>query len=342
MKRRLIILIIILAVGGLAWQILRPKPIKVEVEKVTSGDLVKTISASGTMAADEEAKVQFSTTGRIASIKVKEGDRVKKGDLLASLDRDSLTSSLNAYRASLTKAEAARDQLYAEYTDLEDTNYRWAKKRQAVADVDYAQQNVRGAEESLSKADLYSPLEGLVTKVGVKVGENISATTGSSFTITDPGTLMFKANIDETEIGQLQKGQKSEITLNAFPQENFGAEIMTIAQAASLDASGNPIFETKFRVDFGKKNILSGMKGDVRVIMLEKKNVLLVPYEAVIEEKDKNFVWKVTGKQVFKKPVAIGEENDTSIEIVSGLQAGDLVIINPAKNLKDQALVTYK
>lgn len=341
MKRRLIIFAIILAVGGLAWQILRPKPLKVEVAKVTTGDLVQTISASGAMAADEEAKVQFLTTGRVASIKVKEGDRVKKGDLLASLDRDSLTASLKAYKASLTKAEAARDQLYAEYKDLEDTDYRWAKKRQVVADVEYAQQNVRGAEESLSKADLYSPLEGLVTKVGVKVGENIAATAGSSFTITDPGTLLFKANIDETEIGQLQKGQKSEITLNAYPKEKFSAEIMTIAQAATLDASGNPVFETKFRVDFKGKNVLSGMKGDVSVVMMEKKNVLLVPYEAVIEEKENHFVWKVTGKQAFRTPVEIGEENDSSVEIVSGLQAGDLVIINPAKNLKDQALVTY-
>lgn len=341
MRKRLIIILTTLAVGGLAWQIFRPKPLKVEVDKVVAGDLVKTISASGAMAADEEAKVQFLTTGRIANIKVKEGDRVKKGDLLASLDRDSLTASLKAYKASLTKAEAARDQLYAEYKDLEDTDYRWAKKRQAVADVDYAQQNVRSAEESLSKADLFSPLEGLVTKVAVKVGENIAATTGSSFTITDPGTLMFKANIDETEIGNLQKGQKSEVTLNAYPKEKFTAEILTIAQAATLDASGNPVFETKFRVDFGEKNILSGMKGDVSVMIAEKKNVLLAPYEAVVEEKEKTFVWKVTDKKAFKQAVEVGEENDTAAEIKSGLQSGDLVIINPDKNLKDQALISY-
>jgi len=334
-------LAIILAVGGLAWRVLKPKPLPVEVATVAQGSLIQTVSASGVVAADKEAQVQFLTTGRVQTIQVKEGDRVKKGDLLASLDKGALASSLQAYRATLVKAQAARDQLYAEYKDLEDTDYRWARKRQALADVEYAQQNVRSAEESLSKASLFSPLEGLVTRVNVKVGESVATTTGSSFTITDPGTLLFKANIDETEVGHLKVGQSAELNLNAFPKDNLVASLLSIASAATADASGNPVFETKFRFNQAGQNVMTGMKGDVQVVYSEKKNVLLVPYEAITEEEEKTYVWLTSQRKAFKKVVEVGEENDLWVEIVSGLQEGDQVILNPDKKLREQALISY-
>jgi len=317
----------------------RPK-FSFETKKVERGNIEVTISASGTIKSETEVKVQFQTSGKLAWLGVKEGDKVKKGQALASLDKQDLKK----------RFEKEMNDYLNERWDFEQTqdDYKATKEKALVTDsikriLEKAQFDLNNVVLDLEISDLavkyatiYSPINGIVTKIEPPLaGVNVVYTT-AYIELVDPNLMEFEAIIDETEVAKLTEGQKATITLDAFPKEEFPAEIKRISFKATQTTSGGTGFTVYVSLPENLINKLkSGFNGDMKVITNKNENVLLVPNEAVLEDEAGTYVFKLSKNKAKKSKVEIGIANDELTEIISGLSENDFIISKNASLVKD-------
>lgn len=193
------------------------------------------------------------------------------------------------------------------------------------ADLDSTVVDVEIKNLAIKLAAIISPIDGIVTNIDVPVpGVNVLYTT-SSFTVADPDQLFFEAEIDETDIGKITLGQTGKLTLDSFPNQPLNLTVDSIDFNSSTDAAGSTIYLIKLNVTNDPNNPLYrlGMNGEVTITTSQKDNVLVVPIEAI----NNNQVQLVKANQITKQDVVTGIESDTDVEIISGLNPDQLVVI---------------
>lgn len=326
MIKKIIIGLLILGATYFAYQKWRPKSIeeKYELAPVTREDIRQTVTASGKIKSATQVDLKFQTSGWLAWVGVKEGDRVNKWQAIAGLDRRELQKDLQKYLLDFSKERADFDEdLKITYRDkaLTDTIGRILQKNQF--DLDKAVLDVEIADIALKLATLVSPINGIVTRAEPPVsGSNITPTT-AVYTVADPDHLVFEAEIDETDIGKLSAGQTAQLTLDAFPNQTLPLTVDSINFQSSTDAAGSTIYLVKFNLTNDPDYPFRlGMNGEVIITTNQKEAVLTLPIEAVNNRQ----VQLVEAKKIIKKEVATGIESDTEIEIISGLETGQIVV----------------
>jgi HlyD family secretion protein len=174
-------------------------------------------------------------------------------------------------------------------------------------------------------ATLITPIAGIVSHLDTPVaGVNITPAT-AVFEIVDPSSLVFQANIDEVDVGNLTVGQVATIALDAFPEATFSGKVSYISYISETSAGGATVFPVKISFDETQK-LRIGLNGDVTIETLSIPNAVVIPIEALREEDSGKFVYKKTGKTYELVPVTIGEQNDTDVVITDGLSPGDEVV----------------
>lgn len=333
-----IFLVIAIVVGVLILKSRRPEEIK--TAKVTKKDLIKTISASGKIRSENEVTLKFQTSGQLAWVGVKEGDEVKKWQTIASLDKRELEKKFQKY---------ANDYL-SERWDFEQTQEDYEETRERHLVTDAIQRILDKAQFDLNKAVLdyeiydlvvkyatiYSPIDGIVTNIDAPVaGVNITPAT-ATFTIADPNQVIFEANVDEVDIGEIKEDQKVILTLDAYSEEELESEVTQVSFTAITTRGGGTAFLAKINLPENEElKFKLGMNGDVEIILDKKENTLVVPSSAVMKRKDKYYVFVVKNGVAKKQEVKIGLETDTETEILGGISEGDEVIIEKISKVKD-------
>lgn len=329
-KHKLISGILILAligIGYFSYQKFRPKSPQelYELAPAKISNLTQTVTASGKIKSQTQVDLKFQTSGLLAWVGVKEGDRVKKWQALASLDKRELQLNLKKYLLDFSKERQDFDEdQKTTYRDkaLTDTINRILAKNQF--DLDKTVLDVEIKDLALKLATLISPIDGIITNIDVPVpGVNITST-AANFTVADPDNLVFEAEIDETDVGKLRVGQTGQLLLDAFPDQPLTLTIDSIDFNSSTDAAGSTIYLVKFNLTNGPDNSYRlGMNGEIIITTSQKEAVLIVPIEAV----NNNQIQLVEANKITKQTVVTGIESDTNIEIISGLTAGQLVVI---------------
>ena len=261
--------------------------------KVEKASISNTITATGTLEATNTVVVGTQVSGVIEKLYVDFNSKVKKGQLIAELDKSTLLSSLQNSEADLERAEAnfeyqesqlARNKvLYekkllasSEY-DLMLFNYKTSK-----AEVKSAEANLSRAKRNLSYASIYSPIDGVVLNRAVEEGQTVAASmnTPELFTITnDLSTMEVEANIDEADIGQLEKEQRVEFTVDAFSERTFKGYVTEIR--LQPNESSNVITYTAIiTVNNPDLKLKPGMTASITVYIEEATDVLIVKEKA--------------------------------------------------------------
>jgi HlyD family secretion protein len=323
-----ILIAVILLIVYFSYQKFRPKSPQelYDLAPAKISSLTQTVSASGRIKSQTQIDLKFQTSGQLAWVGVKEGDRVKKWQALASLDTRELQMNLKKYLLDFSSERRSFDEdLQVTYRDkaLTDTISRILATNQA--DLDSAVVDVQIKDLAVKLATIVSPIDGIVTNVEIPVpGVNVIYTT-SNFTVADPDQLYFEAEIDETDIGKIQLGQAGKLVLDAYPNDPLDLTVDSIDFNSSTDAAGSTIYLIKFNVSNDPENPLYrlGMNGEITITTAQKDDILTVPLEAV----SANQVQLVDGKKVAKSDVVTGIESDTDVEITSGLKADQLVVI---------------
>ncbi len=306
--------------------------------KVAKGDILETLSTTGIVKADEYANMTFQSGGRLAWVKVKKGDAVKKGQPLAGLDTVVLNAAyqqaLNNYRNYQAAADSALDSVKGHTGD--ETYSQRATRTAAEVARDNAYDAMNAALQNLRFANLYAPFDGIVAEATPAfAGANVTPAT-ASFIVVNPATTYFDTEIAETDLPKVKTGQRVIINLDAYPEEAIEGAVGNIGVVAFTSSTGGNAYSVRIELP---KNInfkyKVGMEGDVSVVLDTVKNVLKVPTTALVNEDDTDFVWVWAGGKVNKKTVGIGGSSDEETEIKNGISEGDTIISEPSSKFTE-------
>jgi RND family efflux transporter MFP subunit len=325
-----LIIIAVLVVAGIVWnrnRIAQNVSAKIELTKVEVKDLSTTISPSGKTEAKNMVDLHFQTLGRLAWVGVKEGDHVEAYQTLASLDvqqlQKTLEKELRDYASERNDFDEAAQVTYKDKA-ITDTVKRILEKNQW--DLEQAVLDVELQTIAKQWSYLITPIAGTVTHIDTPIA-GVNITSADTFTVADLSSIIFSANVDEIDIGQLSIGMQAIVSLDAFPDEIFTGTVSKIAYSAETSAAGATVFPVEITFD-ASQNIRLGLNGDVEITLSEHPSVLSIPDTAVRQTEDETFYSiKKTGNKFEKVDIEIGAETDDEVQIVSGLSADDEVVI---------------
>lgn len=312
--------------------------------EVTREAIQQTISASGEIEAEDQVTLTFQTAGQLAWVGVKEGDLVKKGQAVASLDKrelqKDLKTELNDYMNERWNFEDDRDTYNVISDNLDDYTLTSHVRRileKAQFDLNNSVIDVEIADLAIKLATIYSPINGIVTSIEAPIaGVNVTTTT-ADFIIAGSTEMKFVANVDEADVGLVRPGQTATIVLDAYLEEPIDGLVDQIAFAAVTTSGGGTAFPVNVPLpDNYDQRYKVGMNGDVEIVIQSAENSLTVPLEAVKETEEKVYVQIIEGRKVKEIPVKIGLESDSRVEILQGVEEGQMVITGkkPTKKKK--------
>lgn len=324
-KRWYLIVFILLIVGGW-YSTIQPKRARGELYTVQRHDLTETLTLSGQIEAEEKTILRFQTSGRLAWLGVKIGDKVWAYQTIASLDqRDvqkNLEKKLNSYLKTRWDFEQTQDDYEGKI--MTDAIKRILEKSQF--DLNNSVLDVEIQHLAVEFANLISPISGVVTKVNPPIaGVNITPTQ-AEFEIVNPRTVYLSVLADQTEVGRVKEGISTRITFDSFPSDKVSGTVKTISFAPKEGEAGT-VYEVKvfFPLPGEGWRYRLGMTADATFSVREKANTLAVPGSFITKDGDKRFVTKVVGRRKIKTPIVAADEWDNLTEIQSGLSEGDLL-----------------
>lgn len=298
----------------------------IETARVERKTLIEEVTSSGKTKAQKQVHLHFQTGGRLAWVGVIEGDSVSAYQALARLDSQELKKNLDkALRDYAKERNDFEEDKQVTYKDkvTTDTIKRILEKNQW--DLEKAVLDVELSDVVLKWSSLTTPIFGTVTHIDTPIaGINITPT--DTFTVADPTTIVFNANIDETDIGKISISQAADINLDAYPDKTFPGKVTKIAFAAETTAGRATVYPVE--ITFTETPSLRlGLNGDVSIKIQEMPNVISIPSEAIRETGPERYVIKKTGETFAKVRVIIGTVTDIESQVLEGLVEGDEVVV---------------
>ena len=328
--------------------------VSLETANVEKQDIETTITATGTIEPVTSVTVGTQVSGIVSKLYVDYNSVVKKGQVIAELDKTNLTSELNTARANLASAESSANYELANYNryktlydkglvsadDYESAQLAYQKAREQV---NTARESVKKAQTNLGYATITSPIDGVVLSKSVEEGQTVAASfnTPELFTIAQDLTDMrVIADIDEADIGGVLEGQRVAFTVDAFPDDSFEGRVTQVRQQATTE-SNVVTYEVVISARNDNLKLKPGLTANVTIYTMEKKDVLAVPSKALrfmpteamltegqhIEDTQaKAKLWTLEGTTFKAHAVETGMTNGTLTEILSGISAGTQVL----------------
>ena len=311
---------------------------KIQTTTVKRKDIGLVISASGEIKSEEEATLRFQTSGQLAWVGVKKGDKVKKWQAVASINIKELEKTLHQELLDYMNERWDYEQTNLDtYKDAALSETIRRAKEKAQFDLDRTVLDVEIADIALKYSTLVSPIDGIVTEITCPYpGINVYFVS-DKIVITSPEKLYFSASIDEIDIAKIKTGQQASLLLDAYPDEQISTSVHEVDFTATTTSGGGTAFNIKFLLPPNTENekFKLGMNGDVEVFVEERKDVLSVPVTVVSEgEENGTYVWVLKDNTPVVKPVTTGISDDINIEIVNGLGEGELIITSGFKELE--------
>jgi len=293
-RKWIVFVVLLIVLGVLAFFNTKTKPKTAALPKIIQevtvgyGDIETSIAPIGSVQPQNRLKINPPTGGRIEEILVKEGDKVKKGSVLA-----------------------------------------WMSSTDRVALIDAAmaegEESVKYWQEVYKPSPLIAPIDGEVIVRTVEPGQNVTTAT-DILVLSD--YLIVKALVDETDIGKVRVGQATVISLDAYPEVKIKGKVSHISYESTVINNVN-IYTVNILPDEVPEVFRSGMSATVKIITGKKTNVLLMPREALQQDKEGNFVFlnETVNNDYACRRVELGISDGKDIEVISGLKPQDKVII---------------
>jgi len=392
----LVILLVVLSKTGVIGN--KDKGTEIETAQADEITIVETVSATGKIQPEIEVKISSEVSGEIIALPVKEGQVVKKGELLVKINPDLYTSGYNRTISNLSGTKAGLSQADASFREAQ-SNYErsktlyekgiisrsdWDKaiasfevakatKSNAYYQVQSANATVKEAKDNLGRTTIYAPADGTISMLNVELGERVLGTqqmTGTEILrVANLNNMEVEVDVNENDIVKINVGDSANVEVDAFLKKEFKGIVTSISNSASAATSADQVTNFKVKVRILKESYMDllegkpatyspfrpGMTATVDIITTRKENVIGVPISAIVMksdtlakksyevEEEKSDDKKVVAKQdkkfecVFVKEgnkakiriVKTGIQDDTNIEVISGIKKGDVIIVGP-------------
>ncbi|MGA0203516.1 MAG: efflux RND transporter periplasmic adaptor subunit [Pseudohongiellaceae bacterium] len=379
MKKKIIILVLIaIGASGLAGILpisisLSPTEKLVLVESISNRIISPSILASGFLAHEEEVMLSSEVIGKVAELFVEEGEPVSAGDLVLRVDDKNFLAGLEQSEAAvrINSIDIERQKVRVENLERQfqrsealfgrdligEEEYESLRNQLDLARIDYLSSQERLAQsnaqldqvlDNLSKTQIISPIDGVVTSLDIKVGETAIASStnipGSSLmTIANPSSIYTEVLVDEADIANIRVGQKAEIVAIAYPDEPMQGTVRFIANTAKI-AQGRTGLSFVVKIDIedpGEVTLRPGMSCRAEIFTQDDRLVTAVPIEAVLFEEDKaenrsdHFIFLNNQGVAKKTKVEVGLSDDEFQELLSEIDSDVDVIVGPNRELRN-------
>ena len=341
MQKRFIQALVLTAIVFAGCREHRPVPesaataIPVTTKPATMISSAEEISLSGNIEGYKTVRLGFMVAGKIAYIAVNEGQKVSKGQLIASLDPESYSIASEIAGIQVSQAEDEYKRLKAMYENGSLSESDYSKVTHGL-NLARAQQKLHA--KNLAETKLYSPIEGVLLKKLAEEGE-ITGTGLPVLVVSDIRKIKVNAFIPENELYKIRTGQEAEVSVSSLTGIRKGkvTEVGSAADAASR------AFAVKIEIDNRDMILRPGMIAEVKIIPAEVQKCLVIPAVSVLHDyDDKSFVFVIdtTKNQAFRKNVSTGKLLNDNIEVLSGVTEGDIIVTGGQHKLADGSLIT--
>ncbi len=419
----IIVIVLVAVIGGLLYAAstgaFKKSGEEKEVETVVASTqtIVETVSATGKIQPEVEVKISSEVSGEIIALPIKEGQVVKKGDLLVRINPDLYTSGLNRTVAGLSQTKAGLSQADAQFTEAKaayDRNKTLydkgiisradfekavsafevakANKQSAYYNVASASATVKEAKDNLGRTTIYAPADGTISMLNVELGERVLGTqqmTGTEILrVANLNQMEVEVDVNENDIVKVSIGDSAKIQVDAYLKKEFKGIVTSISNSASTATTADQVTNFKVKVRLLKESYADllegkpatyspfrpGMTATVDIITKTRVNVIAVPISSVVVKSDTlpvkkpqfempdeakpeetpapksdkrlECVFVKVGNKAKIRIVKTGIQDNSNIEIISGLKKGDVVITGPfglvSKELNSGDLVKTK
>ena len=362
---KLFTVIIIAAIAFYFWKL---APVKVQTFEVKSSSIQQTVFGTGTLEGKNRLAISPRGTGAIRKLYADQGDVVKAGTLLVEMDSDDIVQQLKVAEAELTVAQAALQRIDAEIRSAR-ANFEYAntmfqrsekllssnaesrstydKNRQnmlvAKAELEQAEKRRIEAEATLAKHQaqiayyktklaetrLTAPFDALIVRRNREQGAIVNPGV-SIMDIVDTSAIWASVWVDETQIALLQKGLAVDVVFRAFPNQRFTGKICRLWRETDRETRE---YKVDIALDKLPPNWTLGQRLEVYIKVSNPKNCVNIPANLVSWKNNQPFVLAVVDGKIIERSVKLGIRSQNKVEIVSGLQAGDKIVMQPQKNL---------
>ena len=369
----------------------------IEISKVSSSTIVETVSATGKIQPEIEVKIASMVSGEIIELPIKEGQVVKKGDLLVKINPDLYTSGLDRTVANLAGTKSSLSQADAQFKEAKSNYDRsktlfekgiisksdWdkavasfevakASKQAAYFNVQSASATVNEARDNLGRTIIYAPADGTISVLNVELGERVLGTQQMAGTeilrVANLNNMEVEVDVNENDIVKIKVGDLAKVEVDAYLKKQFKGVVTSISNSASTALTADQVTNFKVKIRILKESYQDllegkpvtyspfrpGMTATVDIITKTKANVLVVPISSVVIKSDTAAVKEIkidgpatekpkvlksdkklecvfvkVGNKAKIRIIKTGIQDDSNIEVITGLKKGDVVITGP-------------
>lgn len=357
-KKKTLVIVAVAAIAALAVWLLsggkKEEKITFDTAAVAPANIMNSITATGTIEPVTSVTVGTQVSGIVSKLFVDYNSVVKKGQVIAELDKTNLMSQLNTAKTQLATAQSQLNYQTANYKryktlfekglvaadDFDNAKLSYTQAKEQVAS---AKEEVQRAQTNLGYATITSPIDGVVLSKSVEEGQTVAASfsTPELFTIAqDLTNMQVVADVDEADIGDVKEGERVTFTVDAYPDDTFEGKVKQVRQEATT--TNNVVtYEVVISAPNADLKLKPGLTANVTIYTAERKGVLSVPSKALrfIPQKEtvgkmkivdvanaKNKVWTIEGNSIVAHKVNIGMTDGTNTQIVGGIAEGTKVI----------------
>ena len=299
---------------------------------------INVINVSGSLSTEEVANLSFKIGGIIENIVVKEGDKVKKGQLLATLKSVEISAQVQQTQLAYEKARRDYDRARNLFADSVMT---LEQMQNTKTGLDIAQQGLRQVLFNQQYSKIYAPGDGFIVQKKLNTGELASpGTTVIAMNVSSVASQwILKAGLSDADWGAIGLGNKAQVTVDAFPSKHFSA-VVTKKSLAADPVNGS--FMVELQVDFNDEQPAVGMFGTASVNPSKPSVGFSIPYDALLEANGRKGLVFVSddGKTVKKVEVIIGAINNNTVSIIDGLEGHAYIVTSGSPYLNDGSLIT--
>ena len=357
-KKKTLVIVAVAAIAALAVWLLsggkKEEKITFDTAAVAPANIMNSITATGTIEPVTSVTVGTQVSGIVSKLFVDYNSVVKKGQVIAELDKTNLMSQLNTAKTPLATAQSQLNYQTANYKryktlfekglvaadDFDNAKLSYTQAKEQVAS---AKEEVQRAQTNLGYATITSPIDGVVLSKSVEEGQTVAASfsTPELFTIAqDLTNMQVVADVDEADIGDVKEGERVTFTVDAYPDDTFEGEVKQVRQEATT--TNNVVtYEVVISAPNADLKLKPGLTANVTIYTAERKGVLSVPSKALrfTPQKEtvgkmkivdvanaKNKVWTIEGNSIVAHKVNIGMTDGTNTQIVGGIAEGTKVV----------------
>lgn len=357
-KKKTLVIVAVAAIAVLAVWLLsggkKEEKITFDTTAVAPANIMNSITATGTIEPVTSVTVGTQVSGIVSKLFVDYNSVVKKGQVIAELDKTNLMSQLNTAKTQLATAQSQLNYQTANYKryktlfekglvaadDFDNAKLSYTQAKEQVAS---AKEEVQRAQTNLGYATITSPIDGVVLSKSVEEGQTVAASfsTPELFTIAqDLTNMQVVADVDEADIGDVKEGERVTFTVDAYPDDTFEGEVKQVRQEATT--TNNVVtYEVVISAPNADLKLKPGLTANVTIYTAERKGVLSVPSKALrfTPQKEtvgkmkivdaanaKNKVWTIEGNSIVAHKVNIGMTDGTNTQIVGGIAEGTKVV----------------